>query len=55
MVCLIGAKGILRYRGYPIEQLAKHSTFLETSYLLLYGQLPTTVRLLIGSTVPVAD
>lgn len=36
-----GDKGILRYRGYPIEQLAEHSTFVETSYLLLNGELPT--------------
>ncbi len=35
-----GDAGILRYRGYPIEQLAEHSTFLETSYLLIYGELP---------------
>lgn len=35
-------KGIVLYRGYPIEQLAEHSTFLETCYLLLYGELPTT-------------
>tara|TARA_B100000965_G_scaffold163152_1_gene135919 strand:+ start:5741 stop:7039 length:1299 start_codon:yes stop_codon:yes gene_type:complete len=35
-----GEKGILRYRGYPIEQLAEHSTFLETAYLLIYGELP---------------
>ena len=34
-------KGIVLYRGYPIEQLAEHSTFLETCYLLLYGELPT--------------
>ena len=34
-------KGIVLYRGYPIEQLAEFSTFLETCYLLLYGQLPT--------------
>ena len=33
-------KGIVLYRGYPIEQLAEHSTFLETCYLLLYGELP---------------
>jgi len=32
-----GDQGILRYRGYPIEQLAEHSTFLETAYLLLHG------------------
>ena len=36
-----GDKGILRYRGYPIEQLAEESTFLETAYLLIYGELPT--------------
>ncbi|CED84321.1 peroxysomal citrate synthase [Phaffia rhodozyma] len=36
-----GEAGILRYRGYPIEQLAEHSTFLESSYLLLYGNLPS--------------
>ncbi|MGO2749030.1 MAG: citrate synthase [Pseudoclavibacter sp.] len=36
-----GANGILRYRGYPIEELASKSSFLEVAYLLLYGQLPT--------------
>lgn len=36
-----GEKGILRYRGYPIEQLAEKSSFLEVAYLLLYGSLPT--------------
>jgi citrate synthase len=36
-----GDKGILRYRGYPIEQLAERATFLETAYLLLFGELPT--------------
>lgn len=36
-----GDLGILRYRGYPIEQLAEKSNFLETAYLLLYGELPT--------------
>jgi len=36
-----GEKGILLYRGYPIDQLAKHSSFLEVCYLLLYGELPT--------------
>jgi citrate synthase len=36
-----GDAGILRYRGYPIEQLAENSTFLETSHLLIYGELPT--------------
>lgn len=42
---LDGEKGVLRYRGYPIEQLAEHSTFVETSYLLIYGQLPTAAEL----------
>jgi len=36
-----GDKGILWYRGYPIEQLAEHSTFLEVAYLLIHGELPT--------------
>lgn len=36
-----GGKGILRYRGYPIEQLAEHSNFLETAYLVMFGELPT--------------
>jgi citrate synthase len=40
-----GDAGILRYRGYPIEQLAKSSSFLETSYLLIYGELPTAGEL----------
>ncbi|MGQ7786521.1 citrate synthase [Nesterenkonia sp. K-15-9-6] len=40
-----GAEGILRYRGYPIEQLAQHSNFLEVSYLLIYGELPTPEQL----------
>jgi citrate synthase len=38
---LDGDAGILRYRGYPIEQLAEESTFLETAYLLIHGELPT--------------
>ena len=42
---LDGDTGILRYRGYPIEQLAEHSTFLEVAYLLLNGELPTTAEL----------
>jgi len=42
---LDGEKGILRYRGIPIEQLAVHSTFVETSYLLIYGELPTIKQL----------
>ena len=40
-----GDKGILEYRGYPIEQLAEKSTYLETAYLLLYGELPTAAQL----------
>ena len=40
-----GEKGILRHRGYPIEQLAENSTFLETSYLAIYGELPTSEQL----------
>jgi len=39
-----GDEGILLYRGYPIEQLAEHGDFLETCYLLLYGELPTTAQ-----------
>jgi citrate synthase len=40
-----GDAGILRYRGYPIEQLAERSTFLESSYLLIHGELPTPSQL----------
>jgi citrate synthase len=40
-----GDKGVLRYRGYPIEQLAASSTFLETSFLLLHGELPKPAEL----------
>ncbi len=40
-----GDQGILRYRGYPIEQLAGQTSFVETAYLLIYGQLPTTQEL----------
>ena len=40
-----GDAGILRYRGYPIEQLAAQSTFLEVAYLLIYGELPTADQL----------
>ena len=40
-----GEKGILQYRGYDIAELAKRSTFVETSYLLIYGELPTPFRL----------
>ncbi|MEK9837913.1 MAG: citrate synthase [Ilumatobacter sp.] len=42
---LDGGAGILRYRGYPIEQLAESSTFLEVAYLLLHGELPTSEQL----------
>ena len=40
-----GDAGILRYRGYPIEQLAKKSSFIEVSYLLIYGELPSATQL----------
>src|SRR5699024_12320370 len=40
-----GDAGILRYRGYPIEDLAKNSSFLEVAYLLIYGELPTADEL----------
>jgi citrate synthase len=40
-----GDKGILRYRGYPIEQIAEKSTYLETAYLILHGELPTKTQL----------
>src|SRR3954454_10910042 len=39
-----GDKGILLYRGYPIEQLAEESNFLETAYLILFGELPTAAQ-----------
>lgn len=42
---LDGEQGVLRYRGIPIEQLAEQSTFVETSYLLIYGELPTRQQL----------
>ncbi|PJF16741.1 Citrate synthase [Paramicrosporidium saccamoebae] len=45
-ICYIdGDRGVLEYRGYPIEELAEKSTFLEVSYLLLYGELPTKEQL----------
>ncbi|WP_293372648.1 citrate synthase [Nevskia sp.] len=40
-----GDKGILLYRGYPVDQLAKHSTFIEVAYLILHGELPSKVQL----------
>ena len=40
-----GDQGILRYRGYPIEQLAAHSSYLETAYLLIFGELPDAAQL----------
>ena len=40
-----GEEGVLMYRGYPVEQLAKHSNFIEVAYLLLYGDLPTADEL----------
>jgi len=42
---LDGEAGVLRYRGYPIEQLAQHAGFVETAYLLIYGTLPNTDQL----------
>src|SRR5215207_11298127 len=42
---LDGENGKLLYRGYPIEQLAEHSNFLETAYLVLFGELPTSEQL----------
>ena len=39
-----GDEGVLLYRGYPIDQIAEHGDFLETCYLLLYGQLPTAAQ-----------
>ncbi len=46
-----GDKGILRYRGYPIEQLAEQSSFLEVAYLLIYGELPTANSTANGCTM----
>jgi citrate synthase len=40
-----GDRGILRYRGYPIEHLAEHSTYVEVAYLLIYGELPSRTQL----------
>jgi citrate synthase len=40
-----GEKGILRYRGYPVEELAQRSSFVETAYLLIFGELPTATQL----------
>ena len=42
---LDGEKGILRYRGYPIEQLAANASFMEVAYLLIYGELPNAIEL----------
>src|SRR5436190_15450702 len=39
-----GDKGILEYRGHPIEQLAEHSTYIEVAYLLIHGELPTRAQ-----------
>src|SRR5216684_2812147 len=45
-ICFIdGDKGILRYRGYDVNELAEKSTYEETAYLLIYGQLPTAAQL----------
>jgi citrate synthase len=40
-----GEKGVLRYRGYPVDELAERSTFVETAYLLIFGELPTATQL----------
>src|SRR5687767_13874922 len=40
-----GDEGILEYRGYPIEQLAEHCTYLEVAYLIMFGELPTQEQL----------
>src|ERR1035441_8665814 len=45
ITCIDGDRGILRYRGYPIEQLAEKCTFLEVAYLLLFGELPAEPQL----------
>src|SRR6478672_13399288 len=42
---LDGEAGVLEYRGYPIEQLAEHSTYLEVAYLLIHGELPDQKQL----------
>jgi len=45
-ICYIdGDQGVLEYRGYPIEQLAEHSTFLEVAFLLIFGELPSKNQL----------
>ncbi|MDH5344634.1 MAG: citrate synthase [Gammaproteobacteria bacterium] len=45
-----GEEGVLMYRGYPVEQLAEHSNFIEVAYLLLYGELPTAEQLVTFNT-----
>ena len=45
ITCIDGERGILRYRGYPIEELAAKSTYLETAYLVIFGELPTAYQL----------
>src|SRR5512136_2443769 len=45
-----GEQGVLRYRGYGIEQLAEHSTYLETAYLIIFGRLPTRDQLTVWET-----
>ena len=45
-ICFIdGDKGVLEYRGYPIEQLAENSSFLEVAFLLIHGELPSSRQL----------
>src|SRR5919109_3940136 len=45
ITCIDGEAGILEHRGYPIEQLCEHSTYLEVAYLLVFGELPTEPQL----------
>ena len=47
-----GEKGILRYRGIPIEELAEKSTFVETAYLIIYGKLPNSQEMKDFSILP---
>src|SRR6202007_1618100 len=46
-----GEKGILRYRGIPIEELAERSSFIETAFLIIYGKLPTHAELRVFSSL----
>ena len=48
---LDGTRGMLQYRGYPIEQLAEHSNFLEVAHLMLYGELPPGTKSAVSTTL----